>query len=474
MSTFNLLIEKITCFKNNIFLRNYKHDGVDGIHKVFFEILHNNDGSKYSSKFHYLDDTLNNFYFYNNPDKKNEFLNLFYKIQKVYCVLNRFCYLYKYKKSKLVVDTDLELNTIKLGEPNILCIYHVNSRYLFKVQDLLKLIYIFLTNSYMFFSEPISIKNPYNNIPFGKSVLYYINYVLSNNIYINFIKYKYLDIFFKFKECNFNMTMFVNNYEYILRNYSIKNFINNSTKETLKDEILQIIDDFNKNFKSNSNKIDISDEFPDTILLRVFQPYLHLKLVSKFSLVNKIKTDAKRILHKKLEEFQKFNPSFGRKILKFKNILNNDSFKIKRVKMCEEFNVIHKKFDVYNNENFMSNHLCYKYDQYNDNYYDYNDNNNNNNNNSNNNDNNSDDEIPELIPIPDYSNVNISENLFNFSTITRIYVMPEINNNNYEQEYEPEDEHEDEDNEYEDDNDHDNNVDDQVTIEEFNDNESLS
>jgi hypothetical protein len=424
MSTYNLIIEKIIGLKNNIFSPNYKSDGVDGIYKVFFDILYNNLNTKSKNKFEFLKETLNNFFFLNKTKEKEEFLNLFYRIQKVYNTINKACYLYKYNKSKLVVETDLALNPINIYDKNVVCIYHINNKYLFKIQDLLKLIYTSLTNSYMFFSEPISIKNPYNNIPFDKSILYYIDYILKTSINIRFIKYNHLDMFLKFKECEFNMTNLVNSYEYVLREYSIQNYINNSTKKTLKDEIFKMIKEFNKKFKSEKKQINISEDFPDNILIKIFKPYIYLKLSYDYSLVNKNKIEAKNKLFKKLVEFQSFNPSFGRKIIKLKYI------KKRAGKICStqkiEFETNHKNFNTYTIDNFMNNHLSYNYESYEI-------------------ENNDDDEegeeedidineMPDLVPI--YSdtyetNENVvGENIFNFNIITQMYNTQFNNNNN--------------------------------------------
>lgn len=453
MATFNFIMDKIINFKNNIFSQTYINDDIDNIYKIFFYILYNNYGNKYKSKFDFLEQTLNNFYFYNKLDKKNQLLHLFYKIQRVYHILNRFCYLYKYKKSKLVVETDLQLNTIKMGEPNIICIYHINNKYLFKIQDLLKLIYTSLTNSYIHFAEPVSIKNPYNNIPFGKSVLYYIDYILGKTIHIRFIKYNHFDIFSKFKECNFNMTLFVNNYEYILREYSIQNYINNSTKQVLKNEILQIIKQFNRTLKDENKKIYISEDFSDDILIKVFKPYLRLKIISDVSLITKNKTDARINLHKKLIEFQKFNPYFSKKIIKLKNTIKNKKFR--KIKSNIEFNTKFKKFNDFNIENFMKNHLVYKYnsddsddsDEYNNDGYD-DDNNNNNNNN-------------ETI-----FNLNIITEIIHYPPFNYNYEISDINNEEDTEEDTEENEHLDNIEEQE--------GDEELTTEEYDDNESIS
>jgi len=374
MATFNLIIKKIAKLDNNIFSYNYDQttDGISGIHKIFFYILDKLELKNYNnSKFIFLDETMNNYYFSKKDTEKKEFFNLFNKIQKIYYTLNRFVYLYKFKKSKLIVDMDMQLNKINIGDPNVICIYHVNSKYLFKIDDLLKMIYMSLTNCFSFFAEPITIKNPYNNISFGKSILYYIYSYLISNARIQYIKPEYLDVFFKFKESNFNMTKFVNSYEYILREYAIKNYMNNTSKSIIKDQILHMIDVYNSNIMRNHKKILIDPEFPAEDLISIMKPYLFLILESNYSLIDKNKRDAKNKLNKKLKEFQNYNPTFGRKNIKFKDVILNG--KTKRIKSHIGFNMKHPKFNSYTIETFMNNHLHYKYDGNEDNYNNHND-----------------------------------------------------------------------------------------------------
>ena len=452
MATFNKIINKVINLDNNIFSLNYdKNDKIQGIFTIFFSILSNIHLYKnYKNKFDYIQKTMNNFYFSKKQNEKTEFFNLFCKIQHIYHTLNKFVYLYKYNKSKLIVNTDLQLNTIKEIDPNIICIYHVNSKYLFKIDELLKLIYTSLTNSFSFFSEPIPIRNPYNNIPFGKSILYYIYYYLSSNTKIKLIKPDHLDIFLKFKECNFNMTKFVNNYEYILSEYYIKNYINNSTKKTIIDDIKEIIKLFNSNFSNNYNKIIISENFPEDDLIRIMKPYLHLSLTSYYSLVQKNKIEARKNLYLKLREFQRFNTQFGRKIIKFKDIVKNG--RIKRVKSHIEFNMKHKKFNTYEIDNFMNNHLSYKYDR-----YDYNE---------------SDEEPQFIFSIVRHVSLNTQQNSTTYEHEESTQ-EDEYEDEDQDEEQDEDDEEEDEDDE-DDEDDDDDDEDDEDEEEEYYENDSIS
>ena len=364
MTTFCKIVNKVIKLDNNIFaIKHYENDNISGIHKFYFNYLINNLLKNYK-KFHLIEEIMNNFYFSQKQNEKEELFNLFCKIQTIYHKLNRFVFLCKYKRSKLIVDNDLQLNQIKKNQQNIICIYHINSKYLFKIDELLKIIYMSLTNNCSFFSEPISIKNPYNNIPFGKSILYFIYIYLVLNTKIMFIKPEYLDVFLKFKKCNFDITMFVDNYEYILREYSLQNYLNNSTKKTILDDIKLIIDSFNSNFSNQNKKIKIDEEFPENILIKTMKPYLYLYLVYNYSLVQENKIRAKKNFYNKMYEFQRFNPRFGKKNIILKDIIKNG--KIKKIKSHIEFDTKHKKFNTYESESFMVNHLSYKYEIYSD------------------------------------------------------------------------------------------------------------
>ena len=351
MTTYSSIIKNIIKTENNVFNYNYKDDGVNGIIKIFFNSYLNQE-INIKTKYKFFMDTINIFCI-KGTQKEEEFINFFCKIQKTYNLLNKFLYRYKYKKAKIVVNTDMCLNEIILNSKNVICIYQNDSKYLFHINDLIKIINTSLTNSYMFFSEPVSVKNPYNNLPFDKSTLYNIYfYVIFNTNY-------HPELLFKFFDVDFNLTIFKNKNEYLLREKIIYNFVYKSTSQILVDEIKSMIFDFN--YREKINKIIIDVDFPKEILIKVFQPYLLLYVISQYGFLQYKKTEASIILKKTLKRFQKFNPQFGRK--KYKLLMGHRKNFTKYVKKkLIEFDDRHIKFnDVdYQNEMFLTDHLKYE------------------------------------------------------------------------------------------------------------------
>ena len=342
MKDFSSLIKNIVNIKeikdSSIFFKDSK----EPILQIIFDIFLQN---KYSiqKKFVFYQTINNNIFL--SSHVKNEFNTLFFHIQKTYHALNKFVFLYKYNKTKIVVDMDMCLNKININEKNIICIFQNNGKYLFHVLDLIKMFYISLTNSDTLFSNPIPLKNPYNNLPFTKSNLY--------NIYF-FIKHKtdfYSDLYFKFFLSNFNLTLFYQKYEYILREYSIENYIKNTSTNLLYLDTLTMIRCFNRN--TTNYKIHIDKDFPREKLVKIMKPYLLLYFINLYSLVKVNKEQAYFQMHIKLMEFSKFNPNFGKKNIH----LEKENFLTKKKevkKIC--FNDKHISFNK-KEDDFLETHL---------------------------------------------------------------------------------------------------------------------
>ena len=348
MSIYNSIVYNITKLENiNCFNLKYKYDGIHYILKIHFSLLLKNS-INIKSKYTFFINTLHHFCV--EDILEEQFIALFCKIQKTYNMLNKFVYNYKYKKAKTVVTTDMGLNELCVNSPNVICLFHVGSKYLFHINDLIKIINTSLTNSYLFYSEPIAVKNPYNNLPFDKSTLY--------NIYF-FIKYKTNyspDLFFKFFECNFNLTLFNTNNEYVLREKIIRNYVYNSNSHVLYIDIMNMIFDFNLH-KDRHCTIEIDVDFPKSKLIKIFQPYLLLYIQSKYSMLEHKQIEADRLLEVRLIRFQKCNPRFGTK--QFALIMEYHSNFKKIVKHKVYFIEAHIGFNnvCQETETFLTTHL---------------------------------------------------------------------------------------------------------------------
>ena len=356
METYKLIIKKIVNTDINFFAEYYKEDKTIEFYIKMSFILFEKD-INVQNKYKKLSQALEGFLL-NDKQKQEEFIDYFYKIQKTYNTLTRFVYNYKYKKIKIVVNTDMGLNELIENDKDIISIIDNNSKYLFHVNDLIKIINTSLTNSYLFFSEPKCVKNPYNNLPFNKSTLY--------NIYF-FIRYKthyYPELFFKFFECNFNLTEFKFLNENLIREYSIENYVYKSPVNVIEKDIKQMILTFNVHCERVrvKNRILINEEFPINKLVTIMRPYLFLYCKSLYSFHPQIKKQYSDLFKIRMLRFNKFNPQFGRK--KYK-ILYKTTKNFKK-KICGKETVFDDKcVNYYDNEKkcemFLSDHL--KYDE---------------------------------------------------------------------------------------------------------------
>ena len=350
MSTLRLIITKIVQPNIDFFLPEYKLDGANGAIRVYFGMLLSSDLS-IKQQYKFFKDSLTGFLMIGN---ESIFTEYFYKIKKTYNVLNRLAYMYKYNRSKIVADRDLCLNELKITDPNVICVYQDNAKYLFHINDIISIIDTSLTNTYMFFSEPKPIKNPYNNLPFNKSTLY--------NIYF-FIKFKtrlFPELMIKFYDSDFNLSEFKYKNEYLLRDYIIHNFVYKSSHDVITREIYIMIEGYNSYCKTQNlkNKIKIDDSFPTNTLIKIFQPYLMLYIKSKYAHLDHVKDYNLYALKTSLLKFQKFNPLFGRKTYRIQYKDTSD-FKRKICGRVTVFNDSHVRFTDVDNmtREFLNDHL---------------------------------------------------------------------------------------------------------------------
>ena len=347
MTTYKLIIKNKFKTDENFFLSNYKPDpNIKWYIRLSFMIMVK-EKLDVKNKYKTFFELLNGFLI---KDHKDEFIDYFCNIQKTYNIINRLIYNYKYKKSKIVVNTDMGLNELSENGKNVICILDNNSRYLFNINDLIKIIEVSLTNSYMFFSQPKSIKNPYNNVSFNKSTLY--------NIYF-FVRYKtnyYPELLFKFFQCDYNLTNFKYLNEHLLRDYSIQSYVYKTPCNTIHKEIINMIYNFNRIKKL----IRIHEEFPQKDLVEIMRPYLFLYFKSQYSFHPEVKKRYYCYFKESLLKFHKFNPQFGRKKIKLLyKVRNNFKKRISGKEIYFDDNCV-KFLNVEKlNDKFLTDHLKY-------------------------------------------------------------------------------------------------------------------
>lgn len=311
--------------------------------KVILDILHHTTTSKYR----FFNEQLNNVFY--DAKTRNDFTLQFDKIQRTYNSFRKFAYIYKFRKSKIVVTDDLCSNPIQLNQRNIICIYQAGNRYLFNINDLNKIINTSLANSFMFFSTPLPIKNPYTNIPFNKSTLYNIYFFMRfNTDYTN-------ELYNTFYKSNFNLTILLKRHEYMLREYTIEHYIDTSDTDTLHDDILNMIYMLNQIYMTRDIELNIHEDFPKQTLIRVMKPYLRLWINCGYSLIPSKAAYSANLLVRKFRNFVRRNRCFGRKIIKCERVwsLKTNSLRYKHI---YSFNETHTPFNEKRTA-FMSNHV---------------------------------------------------------------------------------------------------------------------
>ena len=297
-----------------------------------------------NKKYKYVKQILENIFIEN--DMKDFFLESIQKIQKIYFSLNKFAFLWKFKKAKIIVQEDLYMNVIEPNAKNSIWIYQEKNKYLFILSDLINIINIALSNSPNFFSEPLSFKNPFNNIPFNKSTLY--------NIYFQILHFNKLVpmLFHLFFLSNFNLIKFKLDNEFIIREYAIVDYVNTKDENILCNDIIEMI---NSGILDNRKKIRIDIDFPKKKLVKIMRPYLLLYLKSKYSLSFYTQVQTGRELKNKLEKFYNYCPMFGRKKIELIEVFST----LRKKKIIKRVVNFVEKYPPFNHkeENFLQSHF---------------------------------------------------------------------------------------------------------------------
>jgi hypothetical protein len=277
-----------------------------------------------------------------NPFMSNtmveELLTDFSGFQKIYYGFTRLAHIYKVKKAKVQINTDLCMNELNPKNSNVFVLLQNNLKYYFSGRDLINMININLSKCSGFAPDSIITKNPYNNVVLDETCLYNIYFFLRWNAYA------IPELIHGYFNSNFNMEKFRDDYESNIINSHIKNYIYTSHHDTL----YPIFEDMWDHYYKITKKIIIDKDFPKDKLINVMKPYLHLYYTSLYATNGTYKQcKADYILRRKLMRFRNYNSSFGRKYIRIKKSICGKRSTI------EDFNFKHVNF--YNGNSFNNN-----------------------------------------------------------------------------------------------------------------------
>ena len=265
-----------------------------------------------------------------------ELLTDFLGFQKIYNGFARLAHIYKFKKAKVQINTDLCMNDLNPKNSNVFVLFQNNLKYYFSARDLINMINSNLSKCSGFAPDSIITKNPYNNVVFNQTCLYNIYFFLRWNAF------GVPELIQGYFNSNFDMSKFRDDYESNIINAHIKNYIYTSHHDSL----YPIFNEMWDHYYRITKKIIIDKDFPKDKLINIMKPYLHLYYTSLYATNGTYKQcKADYILRRKLMRFRNFNSNFGRKYIRIKkNIYGNRS-------TIEEFDLKHINFYNSNFEN---------------------------------------------------------------------------------------------------------------------------
>jgi len=254
-----------------------------------------------NKKFKYYTETVNNMFL--NTNTKDSIQEIFCKSQRTYHAFLHFAQIVRTKQAKMNITTDLSMAPIEPKQKNIVTIYQNKTRYPFTLSDIINIILTAITNAPSLFPEPLAPKNPYNNVPLSKPILYHIYWSIKSS---NILMPPLINAYFG---SNFNLNDFIINNEQAVREHTIKKYVTNSPVTVLHDEILQMLD-----YSRARDKLDIDPDFPKAKLVEIMKPYLFLFIMRNDGIRGTEKRRVSGLLFKReMLNFIKYNPTFGRK-----------------------------------------------------------------------------------------------------------------------------------------------------------------
>jgi len=314
-----------------------------GVEKQFFMMYVLKNWVTAKTKLQFFKETMENMFI--NDKTRVDFIAYYTKIQRTYHILSKFAYRYRHRITPILINKDMYLNILDEKQARVFSMVQNNKKYLFSITDLINIINSSLGNSFFFVSEPLPCKNPYTNLPFNKSTLYNIYFFIKSTSFIM------PQLFHEYFKTNFNLRIFGEVNEEAIRDYSIKQYVNNAEIEELHDEILNIIEN-----DRYGKKLKIDAEFPKERLVNIMRPYLELYYKGTYTSNETKREKYVRDFNCKMKNFYLYNKQFGRRYFK-RAFLTSEPF-LRKHKYEVSFDDNHSSFYANDlRDDFQTSHI---------------------------------------------------------------------------------------------------------------------
>jgi len=319
------------------------YDQRHGLERQFFVMYMTKNNITTTSKFLFLREVLENIFMNDQSIKK--FMFCFMKVQRTYHTLSKFAYTCKFKMTKILIDKDIYLTPLVESQPRVFTLIQNNKKYLFAITDLINILNTSLGNSFFFVAEPLPCKNPYTNLPLNKSTLYNIYFFIRRSCFVM------PHMIHRFFVSNFNLTVYAEDNEEMIRDYSIKQYIHGADEEEIYFEIINMLQS-----DKIGKRIKIDEDFPKDRLINIMKPYLELYYKGTYTMNDSKRETYVIEYYNKIRRFYEYNKLFGRKHAERSFSSNVNFNKPRTYKMV--FNDKHISFnEKESSEDFLKSHI---------------------------------------------------------------------------------------------------------------------
>ena len=243
-------------------------------------------------------------------EERNRLIGIFNKAQKIYWGFTKLAIIFKYKKLR-IFDNHISLYGLDFESCNKsqrIILVENNTKYEFRINELIKLLKISLENSNGLVPNPRIPRNPYTSLPFSIANLYNIYFFAKFNTCINIPSICCL-----FFSLSFDIEKFREFFYPQLKEKSIKNYMIETDDQILFYDCLNMIRAHGKLF-NNANLNEHMELKYKKELVQLFKPKLNNYLFSVLSHNPYTKKKNGKLFNSGVKQFMRDNPTFGRRI----------------------------------------------------------------------------------------------------------------------------------------------------------------